>query len=51
VPGGLAELYAIPARAHLLPEGLGCNQGAFTGGWHRAGRDERAACRRAGVAS
>lgn len=31
VPGGLAELCAIPARAaHLLPEGLDCDQGAFT---------------------
>jgi len=30
-PGGLAELCAIPARAaHLLPEGLYCDQGAFT---------------------
>ena len=31
VPGALAELCAIPARAaHLLPEGLDCDQGAFT---------------------
>lgn len=31
VPGGLAELCAIPARAaHVLPEGLDCDHGAFT---------------------
>ncbi len=31
VPGGLAEFCAIPTRAaHVLPEGLDCDHGAFT---------------------